>query len=57
MIPLVGLCLLVMALLHWVLEPLESVFTLTLQLKLLPWLLGLILIWLFAGETDNRPSS
>ena len=49
MIPLVGLCLLVMAVLHWVLEPLESVFTWTLQLKLLPWLLGLILIWLFAG--------
>ena len=57
MIPLVGLCLLVMAVLHWVLEPLESVFTWTLQLKLLPWLLGLILIWLIAGETDHRPSS
>ena len=57
MIPLVGLCLLVMAVLHWVLEPLESVFTWMLQLRLLPWLLGLILIWLFAGETDHRPSS
>ena len=56
MIPLVGLCLLVMALLHWVLEPLESLFTWTLQLKLLPWLLGVIFIWLFAGKTDHRPS-
>ena len=57
MIPLVGLCLLVMAVLHWVLEPLEFVFTWMLQLKLLPWLLGLSLIWLFAGETNHRPSS
>ena len=57
MIPLVGLCLLVMAVLHWVLEPLETVFTWMLQLRLLPWLLGLILIWLFAGETDQSPSS
>ena len=57
MISLVGLCLLVMALLHWVLEPLEALFTWTLQLNLLPWLLGLILFWLFAGETDHSPSS
>ena len=57
MIPLVGLCLLVMAVLHWLLEPLEFVFTWMLQLKLLPWLLGLSLIWLFAGETEHRPSS
>ena len=49
MISLVGLCLLVMAVLHWVLEPLEAVFTWTLQLNLLPWLLGLFLIWMFAG--------
>ena len=56
MISLVGFCLLVMALLHWVLEPLEAVFTWTLQLKLLPWLLGVILIWLFAGATDRSPS-
>ena len=57
MIPLVGLCLLVMAVLHWVLEPLETLFTWTLQLKLLPWLLGLIVIWLFAGVTDRNQSS
>ena len=56
-IPLLGLCLLVMAVLHWVLEPLETLFTWTLQLKLLPWLLGLIVIWLFAGVTDRNPSS
>ena len=56
MIPLIGLCLLLMAVLHWVLEPLEALFTWTLQLKLLPWLLGVILIWLFAGATDRRPS-
>ena len=57
MIPLLGLCLLVMAVLHWVLEPLETLFTYTLQLKLLPWLLGLIVIWLFAGVTDRNQSS
>ena len=56
MIPLIGLCLLLMAVLHWVLEPLEALFTWTLQLKLLPWLLGVILIWLFAGATDRRPT-
>ena len=56
MISLVGLCLLVMALLHWVLEPLEAVFTWTLQLKLLPWLLGVFFIWLLAGESDRRTS-
>ncbi|QNI96411.1 hypothetical protein [Synechococcus sp. RS9902] len=56
MISLVGLCLLVMALLHWVLEPLEAVFTWTLQLKLLPWLLGLFFIWLLAGESDRNTS-
>ena len=57
MISLVGLCLLVMAVLHWVLEPLEALFTWTLQLNLLPWLLGLFLIWMFAGESDRSPSS
>ena len=57
MIQLVGLCLLVMAVLHWVLEPLEALFTWMLQLKALPWLLGLVLLWLFAGETDRRRSS
>ena len=57
MISLVGLCLLVMALLHWVLEPLEAVFTWTLQLNLLPLLLGLFFIWLLAGESDSSPSS
>ena len=56
MISLVGFCLLVMALLHWVLEPLEAVFTWTLQLNLLPWLLGVFFIWLLAGESDRRTS-
>ena len=56
MISLVGLCLLVMALLHWVLEPLETVFTWTLQLNLLPWLLGVVFIWLLAGESDRSTS-
>ena len=56
MIALVGLCLLVMALLHWVLEPLEAVFTWTLQLNLLPWLLGVFFIWLLAGESDRSTS-
>ena len=56
MISLVGLCLLVMALLHWMLEPLEAVFTWTLELKLLPWLLGLFFIWLLAGESDRSTS-
>lgn len=57
MIPLIGLCLLVMAVLHWVLEPLETLFTWTLQLKLLPWVLAVIFIWLLAGVTDRRPSA
>ena len=56
MISLVGLCLLVMALLHWVLEPLVALFTWTLQLKLLPWVVGLILIWLFAADPARRHS-
>ena len=56
MISLVGFCLLVMVLLHWVLEPLEAVFTWTLQLNLLPWLLGVFFIWLLAGESDRRTS-
>ena len=56
MISLVGLCLLVMALLHWVLEPLEAVFTWTLQLNLLPWLLGVFSIWLLAGESNRSTS-
>ena len=45
-----------MALLHWVLEPLEAVFTWTLQLNLLPWLLWLFFIWLLAGESDRSTS-
>ena len=57
MISLVGFCLLVMALLHWVLAPLEAVFTWTLQVNLLPWLLGLFFIWLLAGESDSSASS
>ena len=56
MISLVGLCLLVMALLHWVLEPLEAVFTWTLQLNFLPWMFGLFFIWLLAGESDRSTS-
>ena len=57
MIPLVGLCLLVMAVLHWVLEPLEALFTWSLQLKLLPWLLGFFFIWLLASESDRSTST
>ena len=56
MIALVGLCLLLMALLHWVLEPLVALFTWTLQLKLLPWVLALLLLWLFAGATERSTS-
>ena len=53
MISLVGFCLLVRSLLHWVLEPLDAVITWTLQLNLLPWLLGVFFIWLLAGESDR----
>ena len=56
MITLVGLGLLLMAALHWVLEPLVALFTWTLQLKPLPWVLGLILLWIFAGATERRTS-
>lgn len=49
MIILVGLCLAVMTVLHWVLEPLEFVITPVLQFKWIPWILLWVGVWLLAA--------
>ena len=48
MIILFGLCLAMMTILHWVLEPLEFVITPVLQFSWIPWVLLLVGVWLFA---------
>ena len=53
MIILVGLCLAVMTFLHWVLEPLEVVMTPFLQLNVIPWVLLLLGVWLFAAPVSK----
>ena len=50
MISLIGLCLLCMSLFHWLLEPLESVFTALLQGRGLGWMVFGVLIWIFASQ-------
>ena len=53
MISLIGLCLLFMALFHWLLEPLEHVLTPLLELGSLG-ILGLgVVIWAFASPRDE----
>ena len=54
MITLIGLCLAVMAVLHWFLEPLEALTTPLLELRLLPWLLLIAGLWLFAAPGDQQ---
>ena len=53
MIILVGLCLAVMTFLHWVFEPLEFVLTPVLQLNLIPWVLLVLGVWLFAAPVSK----
>jgi hypothetical protein len=54
MIILVGLCLAVMTFLHWVLEPLEFVLTPVLQFNLIPWVLLVVGVWLFAAPVNKN---
>jgi len=50
---LVGLCLAVMTFLHWVLEPLEVVMTPFLQFNVIPWILLVVGVWLFAAPVSK----
>ena len=50
MIALIGLCLLVMSLFHWSLEPLETVVTALLEARGLGWIALLALVWIFASQ-------
>ena len=53
MIILVGLCLAVMTLFHWVVEPLEVVMTPFLQSNVIPWVLLVVGVWLFAAPVSK----
>jgi len=55
MISLIGLCLLCMSLFHWLLEPLESVFTALLQGRGLGWMVFGVLVWIFASQPAGGP--
>ena len=54
MTPLILLVLLLMALHHWLLQPLLLAGTWLLELRPLPWLLLAGLAWLLAGRHDQR---
>ena len=53
MITLFGLCLVVMTILHWFLEPLEGLVTPLLELRGLPWVVLLLGVWLFAAPIER----
>ena len=53
MITLFGLCLVVMTILHWFLEPLEGLVTPLLELRGLPWVFLLLGVWLFAAPVER----
>ena len=53
MISLIGLCLLFMALFHWLLEPLEHVLTPLLELRSIGILALGVVIWVFASPQDE----
>jgi|TARA_Y100000589_G_scaffold326858_1_gene367483 hypothetical protein len=57
MLWLIALVLLLQALFHWMLEPGITWLTPVFELKVLPWLLALLGIWLLAGpkESDRTP--
>ena len=54
MITLFGLCLIVMTILHWFLEPLEGLVTPVLELRVLPWVFLLLGVWLFAAPVERE---
>ena len=53
MITLIGLCLLFMTLFHWIVKPLEMLFTPFLELQYLGFAGLLLLVWIFATSTDE----
>ena len=53
LITLFGLCLVVMTILHWFLEPLEGLVTPLLELRGLPWVFLLLGVWLFAAPAER----
>ena len=55
MITLIGLCLLFMTLLHWVIKPLEVVLTPFLELQFIGGVGLLLLVWIFATPTEEKP--
>jgi hypothetical protein len=52
-ISLIGLCLLFMALFHWLLEPLEHVLTPLLELRSIGIVVLGVVIWVFASPQDE----
>ena len=53
MISLFGLCVLFMALLHWLIKPLEVLLTPLLELQNLGVLALLLLVWVFATSSEQ----
>lgn len=53
MISLIGLCVLFMALLYWLIKPLELLLTPFLELQNLGVLVLLLLVWVFATSTEK----
>ena len=53
MLWLIALVLVLQALFHWMLEPVIRWFTPLFELRLLPWLLALVGLWLLAGRTNS----
>ena len=53
MISLIGLCVLFMALLYWLIKPLELLLTPFLELQNLGVLALLLLVWVFATSTEK----
>ena len=53
MISLIGLCVLFMAVLYWLIKPLELLLTPFLELQNLGVLVLLLLVWVFATSTEK----
>ena len=54
MMTLIGCILLLLGLLHWLVEPLEAVFTSVLRLGWLGWLVLPLALWLLSGRQWER---
>jgi hypothetical protein len=52
-IPLIGLNLLFMTLLHWIVKPLEMLLTPFLELQHIGFVGLLLLVWIFATSTEE----